>query len=234
MQLVKRHILIILLFSLQLLSAQIHEIGVFVGGSNPIADVGRTTYVYPNKLALGLLYKWNFHERMSVRAQVIKTDLSGNDLDSDIVAKRNRQFRFSNEITEVILGAEFNFLEYSMHNRLDKPMTPYLFTGINFFWYDDLYFQRNSTVRPLEAVHTLKRNSAMAIPLILGFKAKLNMRLILAAEVGTRFTFTNNLDGSLPENKSLSFGNKSRSNDWYTFSGFTLTYTFGEKPCYCK
>nr|WP_255493813.1 DUF6089 family protein [Capnocytophaga sp. oral taxon 902] len=25
-----------------------------------------------------------------------------------------------------------------------------------------------------------------------------------------------------------------RSYDWYAFSGLTLTYTFGEWPCYCR
>jgi len=43
------------------------------------------------------------------------------------------------------------------------------------------------------------------------------------------------LDGSNPTNKSISqlkFGNLN-SNDWYMFTGFTITYTFGNKPCFC-
>ena len=34
-------------------------------------------------------------------------------------------------------------------------------------------------------------------------------------------------------NKIVRFGNFN-NNDWYVFSGFTLTYTFGRKPCYCN
>ena len=41
------------------LSAQIHELGVFVGGSNYIGDVGKTDYFIPNEMAYGVLYKWN-------------------------------------------------------------------------------------------------------------------------------------------------------------------------------
>ncbi len=37
-------------------NAQIHEVGVFIGGSNFIGDVGPTTYVSPNEPAFGLLY----------------------------------------------------------------------------------------------------------------------------------------------------------------------------------
>ena len=39
-----------------------------------------------------------------------------------------------------------------------------------------------------------------------------------------------------PENdnfETLRFGNLN-SNDWYVFTGFTVTYTFGNKPCYCR
>jgi hypothetical protein len=41
------------------MNAQIHEIGVFLGGNNYIGDLGKMTYVNPNQLAYGVLYKWN-------------------------------------------------------------------------------------------------------------------------------------------------------------------------------
>ena len=70
----------------------------------------------------------------------------------------------------------------------------------------------------------------------IGVKGKISSRFILAAEIGARYTFTDNLDGSnpntlLPNNNNLKFGNIF-SDDWYVFSGLTLTYTFGERPCY--
>ena len=76
---------------------------------------------------------------------------------------------------------------------------------------------------------------ALAIPIVLGVKAKLNRRFIIGLEAGARYTFTDNLDGSNPKNENLNtlkFGNIN-SNDWYVFTGFTLTYTFGENPCFC-
>ena len=78
-------------------------------------------------------------------------------------------------------------------------------------------------------------NGALAIPMTIGIKSNVFDHLILAFEVGTRFTMTDNLDGSNPKNKNLAplkFGDIN-SKDWYVFSGFTLTYTFGNKPCYC-
>ncbi|MFT7395360.1 MAG: hypothetical protein ACI96G_000085, partial [Flavobacterium sp.] len=72
-------------------------------------------------------------------------------------------------------------------------------------------------------------------PMILGIKSNITPSLIVALEMGARYTFTDNLDGSNPKKESLKplqFGNIN-NNDWYVFSGLTLTYTFGEKPCYC-
>ena len=58
---------------------------------------------------------------------------------------------------------------------------------------------------------------------------------VIGAEVGFRYTFTDNLDGSNPKNdnfETLRFGNLN-SNDWYVFTGLTLTYTFGKNPRFC-
>lgn len=217
-----------------LLKAQNHEIGVFLGGSNPIADVGRGAYVYPSKLAIGGLYKWNLHDRFSLRAQLIKTTLLGNDKQSDVIGKQMRGFRFENRITELMGGFEYNFYPFSMDKLLDRPITPYLFSGINYFWYDDLFYDTTFSYKSLQAVVTSKRRGSFSIPVIAGIKAKVGMRWVIALEVGTRFTFVNDLDGSFPKDTTrFSFGNKS-TYDKYTFAGLILTYTFGEDPCYCK
>ena len=224
--------IILAILGTQKMVAQMHEIGVFLGGSNPISDIGRTYYVFPNKLAYGGVYKWNFHERMSLRIQLTFTDLRANDIQSDIDGKIKRNFAFTNEITDATLGFEYNFLKFNMHNRLDKPITPYVFSGVTYLNYDDLHINKRITTRPLEAENTSVRNRSWAIPFVLGVKAKVSVNFVVAAEIGTRFTFTNNLDGSFPENPQDVFGNRA-VNDWYTFSGFTITYTFGRKPCYC-
>jgi hypothetical protein len=71
--------------------------------------------------------------------------------------------------------------------------------------------------------------------MIVGFKGRLASNLVLGAEIGARLAFADDLDGSNPTNKGLkplAFGN-THSNDWYVFTGITLTYTFGNKPCFC-
>ncbi len=207
--------------------AQIHEIGVFLGGSNYIGDVGSTTYIAPNEPAFGILYKWNRRPRHAWRISYTQSTISANDRDSNEASRSLRGYHFENSIKELSLGLEFNFFDFNLHT-LDHKITPYVSSGINYLKYDDLYIELGETKEN-------KRKSSIAIPMIIGIKTNISRRLILAAEVGARYTFTDNLDGSNPKEESLSplrFGNLN-NNDWYVFSGITLTYTFGEKPCYC-
>lgn len=222
-------VLFICLIFQNVLTAQIHEIGVFLGGSNFIGDVGKTTYVSPEKLAFGILYKWNKSPRHSYRFSYTQSTIMGNDLDSDVPGRVDRGYNFKNEIKEISAGLEFNFFDFNLHDVLTKKATPYVYTGLTYFAYDELFVVNGETHKDYTA-------GTFAIPMIVGVKSNVFENIVLGFEVGARYTFTDNLDGSLPKNKNLEhlkFGNLN-SKDWYVFTGFTITYTFGEKPCYCK
>ncbi len=207
------------------MNAQIHEIGVFVGGSNYIGDVGSTTYIAPNRLALGVLYKWNKNPRLAYRFSLNGAYYSANDLDSDDPGRNQRGYHFKNSIKEVSLGLEFNFFDFNLH-EIKRKYTPYVHSGINYLRFRDSYLKSDNIVMG-------QRRGALAIPMTLGIKSNVLPQVILALEVGARYTFTDNLDGSNPKDDTLiKFGNIN-NNDWYVFSGVTLTYTFGNKPCYC-
>ncbi|WP_406684982.1 DUF6089 family protein [Seonamhaeicola sp. MEBiC1930] len=223
--------LIVLVFSIfcfQLTYCQINEIGLFVGGSNFIGDVGATSYISPNQLAIGGIYKWNRSKRHSYRASLIFTELEGIDVNSDDPRRIERGYEFSSTITELSVGIEFSFIDFNLHSER-KIGTPYMFSGITAAKHDDYYF--------LNGVQASANTSswAMGIPITLGYKATFIDNLVFGVEVGARYTFSDSLDGSLPEDTSLQnyrFGNIN-NDDWYVFSGITLTYTFGENPCYC-
>jgi hypothetical protein len=210
------------------LTAQINEIGVFLGGSNFIGDVGKTNFIDPNEPAFGILYKWNKSPRHSYRFSYMQSTISGNDLDSEVPGRNLRGYKFKNNIKEFTAGMEFNFFDFNLHELLKRKMTPYVFTGLSYFAYDELYVINGETKKDYT-------DSVLAIPMIVGVKTNISNHFVLGLEVGARYTFTDNLDGSLPKNENLAplqFGNIN-SKDWYVFTGFTLTYTFTEKPCYC-
>ena len=80
------------------LTAQIHEIGVFLGGSNYIGDVGKTNYVNPNELAIGIVYKWNKSPRHAWRISYTQSKITANDLDSKVPGRYKRGYDFENKI----------------------------------------------------------------------------------------------------------------------------------------
>ena len=221
-------VLILSILTFQFSHSQINEIGIFVGGSNFIGDVGATDYISPNSPTLGLLYKWNASARHSWRVSLIYSDLKAKDNQSDDPRRVQRDYNFDSNLLEIAAGIEFTFLDFDLHED-NKIGTPYLYTGISVAKHDNYYFL-NGNQTPEN-----KSSWAYGIPMALGFKTNILGNLILGIEVGARYTFSDKLDGSLPANASLQqyrFGNIN-NNDWYVFSGITLTYTFGENPCYC-
>lgn len=222
-------ILIISFFCLQLSYSQINEIGVYAGGSNLVTDIGSTKYINPDSPAFGLIYKLNMSPRHSWRLSVIYADIEAYDSKSSDPRRVQRNYSFNSNLLEISGGMEFTFVDFDLHSGL--PMvTPYLYSGISAFHYDEYYYF-NGTQTP-----TNTKAWSFGIPMTLGIKTNILGSFVIGVEVGARYTFTDALDGSNPDDASLKqyrFGNIN-NNDWYVFSGITLTYTFGENPCYCE
>jgi hypothetical protein len=183
-------------------------------------------YISPSEPAIGILYRWNRSPRHSWRASFTYAKVTSDDADSEISARKQRNLSFENTVKELSAGMEFDFFEFNLHEDGFK-MTPYVYSGLSYFWYKDKYFNNGQTIGN-------ETKGAIAIPMIVGLKAHIIRELVLGFEVGARYTFTDNLDGTNPEgdDEVFSFANRN-SKDWYVFSGFTLTYTFTDKPCYC-
>nr|WP_321237596.1 DUF6089 family protein [uncultured Psychroserpens sp.] len=223
-------LLILSIFFMQTSHSQIYEVGVFAGGSNFIGDVGSTTYIAPNAPALGLMLKWNRSPRHSWRVSIIYSDLKGNDSKSDDPRRKQRGYSFDSNLLEISAGMEFTFVDFDLHESGIK-FTPYIFSGVTTAKHPNYFFDNTG-----EYTSEGTDSWAFGIPIALGIKSNITNHLVLGFEVGARYTFSDELDGSVPDDpfkENLSFGNIN-SNDWYVFTGFTLTYTFGQRPCYCN
>jgi hypothetical protein len=222
----KKCILFVICISFSAISlGQINEIGFFIGGSNYVGDVGRKNYVYPNKLAGSLIYKWNLNPRMAFRGTYSYLPIEGNDKDANTAFKVDRGFKFNNTINEFALGLEYNFYEYDISSS-DKSATPYILIELAAFSYKSVQdIASNGGI-----IYTNK--TSYAIPFGVGYKSKLFDALAFAIEVKVRYTFEDDLDYSTGRFPALDFGGN--GNDWYTFTGFSLVYTFGRPACYAK
>jgi hypothetical protein len=211
--------------------AQTYEVGIWAGGSNVIGDVGSTNYVNPSDLAIGGILKWNRSKRHSFRASLLYSRLGGDDLKSDDRSRELRGLSYNYKFLEASVGIEYTFWDWELYSG-EQHITPYIYSGITAFSYGSEALNSNGNLEQYD------RAINFAVPFVLGVKSNITEHLILGAEIGARFAFTDNLDGSNPtgqleDRQDLKFGNENNK-DWYVFSGITLTYTFGRKPCYCN
>ncbi|WP_310992868.1 DUF6089 family protein [Aequorivita marina] len=221
--------------------SQTYEVGFMAGGANYIGDIGNTTYINPQTLALGGIVKWNRSRRHAFRASFLYAKIEGDDAKSNENSRQQRGYSFENSIKEASLGLEYTFWDYDVHNNSKWISTPYLYTGITAFLYD-----KSGTLDKgygigmgdgTEQVQNTQTGIEFAIPMVLGYKARLNPHVFMGFEIGARYTFTDNLDGSNSAtskrpNPDGQFGNIN-NDDWYMFTGITLTFAFGRLPCYC-
>ena len=216
--------------------SQTYEVGLSVGGTNFVGDVGSESFTSPDdyisrsQLSVGFLFRWNRSDRHSFRFSAMRFRTTGDDELADDPAREKRGLSFTTDITEFSLGIEYTFWKFDLH-EFGNPFVPYLYTGPTYF------FSKNQKLENGELVEggTL---SNFAIPMVIGIKYRFAFHWLISAEFGARYTLTDNLDGSTPSEinsdlESQDFGNLN-SEDWYLFSGITLTYTFGRKPCYCN
>lgn len=213
-----------MLFSSAQALSQKYEVGPFLGGANYIGDVGNSTYINPQTPVFGGLYKFNGSPRHSYRLSLLYANIEANDEDSNNSRRQQRGYSFSRNILEASAGLEFTFWEFDL-NSFRNQGTPYLYTGLNYYFADR--FTLGGTNR------AVTKQMEFSVPLAAGYKQQLNSFLTGGIEIGARYAFTDNFDGSNdPSNEnSYKFGN-SNTNDWYVFTGIYLTFYFGRQPCY--
>jgi len=196
--------------------SQINEAGIFVGGSNFIGDIGRTNFIYPNSLALGVTYKWNMHPHYSIRANYTYSKITGKDSESDNSFRKSRDLSFSNDAHELVLGIEYHFFKYSL-GKTGFTHTPYIFLeggAVNYGKLDE------------------GRSFNFVLPFGAGFKTILAPNVGVAFETGFRYTFKDDLDGYPYDPDSANIQINPNNNDWYVFTGITIVFAFGREGCY--
>ena len=209
---------------------QLHEVGLTIGGTNYVGDIGRNYYFYPNRLAGGLTYKYNWNPRIALRATYSLLPITGNDADADTGFRRDRldasgkTYKFSNNINELAVGIEYNFYEYDL-SSYDKTWTPYLILELAIFNHTSV-----SSYLPTGGINEFKKKTSLAIPFGFGYKSKLYGTLAFAIEAKFRYTFDDGLDYLSKDTPNVILDGT--GNDWYMFTGVSLIYTFGRPACY--
>jgi len=200
----------------------LNEIGFFAGGTNYSGDIGNETFIAPNRLGGGIVYKRNVNTRLTLRSSLSVLPIADSDANSSNIVRKQRGYSFSNTLYEVAMGLEFNYFEYDITST-DRTATPYLLFEFAGFYYQTVTSATNTQ-------YNYSGKVAYAIPFGIGYKSKITRNLGYVLELKARYTLEDDLDYYNDRIQSLNFGNPN-TNDWYFFTGVSLVYSFGRPRC---
>jgi hypothetical protein len=194
------------------------EIG---GGLGAMLYKGDVSPVYVPRVARpggSLFFRYHPSRSFAVRAQIAVGRLTAADSLSNDPIQIARGASFRNTVREAALTAEYKFRNYTPLPHA-KNWTPYVFGGVSVFSHS-LRVEGDGPVQ-------------IGFPLGVGIKYEIARPWSIGLEVGTRFTFTDSLDGL--RNPDASTPRISQSNpdrkDQYTFVAITVSYTFYKIVC---
>jgi hypothetical protein len=205
-----KHLIVVLLLSIASGSfGQFHtaasrtELGFLVGGTYYLGDLNQFSQFRNTHLAGGLVYRYNVHSRLSIRANFTYGKVSASDADAKSEFQKERNLSFSSEIYELGFGVEFNYFPFQLGHERYKG-TAYLLAELGVFRMNpktsyggtevalrDLGTEGQGTSLNSKSYYNLTQ---VCIPLGVGAKLSLGSRVGLNFEFGIRKTFTDYLD----------------------------------------
>ena len=223
---------IYLLFAMFFISVtykgQRHEIGVQLGMSNLVGDIGRTNYVlqkpvfsniadYGIPFYGGILYRMNFNPYQTVRLNIGYSHIQFIDALAKEQYRRNRKLWGTNSIVEADLIFEYNF--FPVNDEQKSLLSPYIFGGVGAMLANtpqliiENDFRRDSggnAIAPgtaddfdTKSTYTSGKKLSMAIPFGVGLKYKFNYNWALFGEFMFRPTFSDSIDYSVIDENSV-------------------------------
>ncbi|WP_210519218.1 type IX secretion system protein PorG [Hymenobacter terricola] len=207
------------------------EVGIGLGATNYRGEVSPAYQLQNNRPAFTVFYRKDVSVPITLRggftAGLLRAD-DGNveGVNGGVPPLQNyRQVNTKGSILEASAVVEYNFMDY--HYRTDKVhFTPYLFAGIAGFYANTTSVSNNTTLGG--AFNRSGSTLGFAIPAGVGFKYALSEHINLGLEVGVRKAFTDQLDHLADQDPLLV---NSHDQDWYYYSGLSLSYTFFKIRC---
>jgi hypothetical protein len=176
-----------------------YELGAWIGTSFYYGDLNTKLGIKKPGIAGGIIGKYNFDTRISLKASINYANVGGADSLSDNVYERNRNLSFRSHIFDFTSNLELNFLHY-YHGSSENYYTPYLLIGFSIFHYTP-QAQLDNQWHNLRALGTEGQELGneygsmnAAFTLGFGFKYDLTRDLSLNIQLSTHRTFADYLD----------------------------------------
>lgn len=207
------------------------ELGIGLGALNYKGEVSPRYHFQNSRPAFTVFYRKDVSVPVTLRGALTAGLLRADDGNVKGVnggvapLPAYRQTNMKGSLVEASAVLEYNFRDY--HNRLDHVhFTPYGFLGLA------VYYANTSTRTINDGLRAdFTRSGGMvgiAVPAGVGFKYALSDFINLGLEIGARKTFTDRLDHL---NDQTPFLVNNHDQDWYYYTGLSLSYTFYKIRC---
>ncbi len=210
------------ILSLDQARGQTHEVGIAVGGLNYTGDLAPDYSFYNYGQSLMGFYKYNFTPATGLKLSVLEGQFVARDKHSKDPLPLYRNLESNTMIVEFSAIGEYNFFDYRRENSR-RRFTPYLSGGVAFY----IYSQNSPGFRQQQSDGT-----GFAIPFGAGLRYQIGRQVNIGLEFIARKTFSDHLDGlsDRVQSNGKQIGDK-HGNDWYYYTGLTLSYTFYGVKC---
>ena len=211
--------------------AQRHEIGIQLGTSNLVGDIGKTKYLnpFPNNLDNisnegipfygAIMYRMNLNPYQSLRFRFAYNHLQFHDKYAQEYYRQNRGLSGQNSLYELSAIFDYNFLPVNEEQK--SMLSPYIFGGLSGLFFSNTQitavndFNRDASGNPITPTSDEDFNTnftygksatkfSVAIPFGVGLKYKFNYNWAIFGEFMFRPTFTDDIDYSKLETSSVS------------------------------
>lgn len=212
-----------------------YELGMFVGAGYYNGDLNPGTPFVNVHPAFGGLFRYNMTDRIAWKATATLTELSGGYPAKGVLFPHQQPayYSFARTIGDASVQMELNFLSYDHPYITKTKFTPYITYGVATTIYkrygDQLQNEENKTV------------FVLSLPFGVGAKYKINNWIRIGAEWTMRKTFVDDLDyvghqGLIDPSDPYAFGYsaKTHGNDWYSFAGVTVSFSFSRRKTECN
>ncbi len=207
--------------------AQKHEIGVQLGMSNLVGDIGKTNYVLQRPVLSnipdygipfygGLLYRMNFNPYQTLRFNIGYSHIQFIDVTAKEEYRRNRKLWGTNSIMEVDALFEYNF--FPVNDEQTGMLSPYVFGGLGAMIASTPQLIVENDFRRVNEVaqapltpddfetnirYQSGKQVAIAVPFGVGLKYKFNYNWALFGEFMFRPTFSDSIDYSVIDGNNV-------------------------------
>jgi len=218
------------------------EIGLSGSGFIYHGDLSKTRLGHWKdvRFGAGVYAKRYLSPILAVRANVYRGSLSGNDCDFQEEWRQKRAFQFSTSLTEVSVMAEADifgqgrFRSFRESGKHHHRWGAYLFAGVgvvftnasrNWSELNRQYFYKDAPEKIAQDSLNTPDKMSLVVPAGFGVRYDISRHVSMFAEVGYRFTITDNLDG-------YKYAVYSSKYDGYTTYSFGVSYRFDRDTRY--